>query len=43
MHEVSLYLASCLTTGFRIAFLPFRLCPFVFGLSAASIAWGAWG
>lgn len=30
-------------TGFRIAFLPFRLCPFIFGLSAALIAWGAWG
>jgi hypothetical protein len=32
-----------LFTGFRIAFLPFRMCPFVFGLSAALIAWGAWG
>jgi len=32
-----------LFTGFRIAFLPFRLCPFIFGLSAALIAWGAWG
>lgn len=31
-----------LFTGFRIAFLPFRLCPFIFGLSAALIAWGAW-
>jgi hypothetical protein len=31
-----------LFTGFRIAFLPFRLCPFVFGLSAALIAVGAW-
>ena len=31
-----------LFTGFRIAFLPFRLCPFVFGGSAALIAWGAW-
>jgi hypothetical protein len=30
-------------TGFRIAFLPFRLCPFIFGFSAAMIAWGAWG
>ena len=30
-------------TGFRIAFLPFRLCPFIFGVSAALIAWGAWG
>ena len=29
-------------TGFRIAFLPFRLCPFIFGGSAALIAWGAW-
>jgi len=29
-------------TGFRIAFLPFRLCPFVFGLSAILIGLGAW-
>jgi len=29
-------------TGFRVAFLPFRLCPFIFGASAALIAWGAW-
>ena len=29
-------------TGFRIAFLPFRLCPFIFGLSAILIALGAW-
>lgn len=35
--------AVSLFTGFRIAFLPFRLCPLVFGLSAALIAWGAWG
>jgi len=32
-----------LFTGFRISFLPFKLCPFIFGLSAALIAWGAWG
>ena len=31
-----------LFTGFRIAFLPFRLCPFIFGASAVLIAWGAW-
>ena len=31
-----------LATGFKIAFLPFRLCPFIFGGSAALIAWGAW-
>jgi len=30
-----------LFTGFRVAFLPFRLCPFVFGLSAVLIALGA--
>jgi hypothetical protein len=30
-------------TGFRIAFLPYRLCPFIFGLSAVLIAVGAWG
>ena len=29
-------------TGFRVAFLPFRLCPFIFGVSAALIAWGSW-
>jgi hypothetical protein len=38
---VALALLS-LFTGFRIAFLPFRLCPFIFGLSAALIALGAW-
>lgn len=31
-----------LFTGFRIAFLPFRLCPFVLGISAVLIAFGAW-
>jgi hypothetical protein len=31
-----------LFTGFKMAFLPFRLCPFIFGLSAALIAFGAW-
>jgi hypothetical protein len=31
-----------LFTGFKIAFLPFRLCPFIFGTSAALIASGAW-
>lgn len=34
--------AVSLFTGFRIAFLPFRLCPFIFGLSALLIALGAW-
>ncbi len=29
-------------TGFRVHFLPYRLCPFIFGLSAVLIAWGAW-
>ena len=29
-------------TGFRIAFLPYRLCPFIFVLSAVLIAVGAW-
>lgn len=29
-------------TGFRVSFLPYRLCPFIFGLSAALIAYGAW-
>ncbi len=31
-----------LGTGFKVAFLPFRLCPVIFGISAALIAWGAW-
>jgi len=31
-----------LATGFKIAFLPFRLCPFIFGGSAILIALGAW-
>ena len=38
---VALALVSVFT-GFRVAFLPFRLCPFIFGLSAALIALGAW-
>ena len=32
-----------LFTGFRVAFLPYRLCPFIFAASAALIAFGAWG
>lgn len=39
---VSLAVVS-LFTGFRIAFLPYRLCPLIFGGSAALIAWGAFG
>ena len=31
-----------LFTGFRVAFLPFRLCPIIFTLSAVLIALGAW-
>ena len=31
-----------LFTGFKVAFLPFRLCPFIFGVSAGLIVWGAW-
>lgn len=31
-----------LFTGFQVAFLPFKLCPVIFGVSAALIAWGAW-
>lgn len=31
-----------LFTGFRVAFVPFRLCPIIFTLSAVLIAWGAW-
>jgi hypothetical protein len=31
-----------LFTGFRVAFLPYRLCPFIFGASAVLIAAGAW-
>ena len=29
-------------TGFKVAFLPFRLCPFIFGVSAGLIGWGGW-
>lgn len=31
-----------LFTGFRVAFLPFRLCPVIFTVSAVLIALGAW-
>jgi hypothetical protein len=31
-----------LFTGFRIRFLPYRLCPPIFALSAVLIALGAW-
>ena len=31
-----------LFTGFRIAFLPYRLCPFIFAASALLIGLGAW-
>lgn len=31
-----------LFTGFKISFLPFRLCPFIFTLSALLIGLGAW-
>ena len=31
-----------LFTGFKVGFLPYRLCPFIFGISAALIALGAW-
>ena len=32
-----------LFTGFRIAYLPYRLCPIVFAAAAALIAWGGLG
>lgn len=31
-----------LFTGFKVSFLPFRLCPIIFGVSAGLIAWGGW-
>jgi hypothetical protein len=31
-----------LFTGFKVAFLPFRLCPLIFGAAAVLIAVGAW-
>lgn len=31
-----------LFTGFRVAFLPFRLCPLIFAASAMLIGIGAW-
>jgi len=34
--------AVSLFNGFKVAFLPFRLCPVIFGVSAALIVWGAW-
>jgi hypothetical protein len=30
-----------LFTGFKVSFLPYKLCPFIFGVSAALIVWGA--
>jgi hypothetical protein len=40
----TLVVLACVSafTGFRVAFLPFRLCPFIFTLSAVLIALGAW-
>jgi len=32
-----------LLTGFRVSFLPYKLCPVIFTASAVLIAWGAWG
>jgi len=34
--------AVSLFTGFRIAYLPYRLCPFIFSAAAVLIALGAW-
>jgi hypothetical protein len=34
--------AVSLFTGFRVAFLPFRLCPAIFTLGAILIAIGSW-
>lgn len=34
--------AVSLFTGFRVAMLPFRLCPVIFTVSALLIAWGAY-
>jgi len=34
--------AVSLFTGAKIDFLPFRLCPFIFGVAAVLIALGAW-
>ena len=31
-----------LFTGFRVSFLPFRLCPLVLGAAAVLIAWARW-
>ncbi len=31
-----------LLTGFRVAMLPFKLCPVIFTVAALLIAWGAW-
>lgn len=37
---IALALVS-LATGFKVKFLPFRLCPVIFSLSALLIIWGA--
>jgi hypothetical protein len=29
-------------TGFRVAFLPFKLCPFILGVSALLVTLGTW-
>jgi len=31
-----------LFTGFRVGFFPYKLCPFIFVVSAALIVWGVW-
>lgn len=31
-----------LFTGFKVSFPTYKLCPFIFGVSAALIVWGAW-
>lgn len=37
-----LFAVVSLSTGFKVAFLPFKLCPIIFGFSALLIVWGAW-
>jgi hypothetical protein len=31
-----------LFTGFKVKFLPFKLCPVIFTITSVLIAWGAW-
>ena len=42
MATLLMMAAVSLFTGFKVAFLPFRLCPVIFTVSALLIGLGAW-